>query len=170
MVVFFDFLAWADNADVISMQYSGTGALKTDYTRTGKRGFFGILKDVSNSSVRYFKNHYQDGFKQDSFDLFLGVYRVPDSTLSPFSETLISKNILFVINSLILKVLIFGIIGSLCFLLLWLTKNDVYIRVFLSIIGIFSSLCALYVFKSNARDFVSLPLLNQLNGNKEHYL
>jgi hypothetical protein len=24
---------WADNADAISMQYSGTGALKTDYTR-----------------------------------------------------------------------------------------------------------------------------------------
>lgn len=24
---------WADNADAISMGYSGTGALKTDYTR-----------------------------------------------------------------------------------------------------------------------------------------
>ncbi|CAF4337335.1 unnamed protein product, partial [Adineta steineri] len=23
---------WADNADVISLQYAGTGALKTDYT------------------------------------------------------------------------------------------------------------------------------------------
>lgn len=28
---------WADNADIISTQYSGTGALKTDFTRTGKR-------------------------------------------------------------------------------------------------------------------------------------
>ncbi len=28
---------WADNADRMSMLYSGTGALKTDYTRTGKR-------------------------------------------------------------------------------------------------------------------------------------
>jgi hypothetical protein len=26
-------LVWADNADVISLQYAGTGALKTDYTR-----------------------------------------------------------------------------------------------------------------------------------------
>ena len=24
---------WADNADVVSLQYAGTGALKTDYTR-----------------------------------------------------------------------------------------------------------------------------------------
>ncbi len=29
--------AWADNADHLSFLYSGTGALKTDYTRTGKR-------------------------------------------------------------------------------------------------------------------------------------
>jgi hypothetical protein len=28
---------WADNADAISMGYSGTGALKTDYTRWDPR-------------------------------------------------------------------------------------------------------------------------------------
>ena len=28
---------WADNADVMSIRYTGTGALKTDFTRTGKR-------------------------------------------------------------------------------------------------------------------------------------
>ncbi|KAJ3274182.1 Phosphatidylinositide phosphatase SAC1 [Terramyces sp. JEL0728] len=28
---------WSDNADAVSNQYSGTGALKTDFTRTGKR-------------------------------------------------------------------------------------------------------------------------------------
>ena len=27
---------WADHADVLSLQYSGTPALKTDFTRTGK--------------------------------------------------------------------------------------------------------------------------------------
>lgn len=27
---------WADHADLVSIQYSGTGALKTDFTRTGK--------------------------------------------------------------------------------------------------------------------------------------
>lgn len=30
----FDFVAvWADNADACSVQYAGTGALKTDFTR-----------------------------------------------------------------------------------------------------------------------------------------
>ena len=29
--------AWADNADVISLQYAGTSALKTDYTRFVKK-------------------------------------------------------------------------------------------------------------------------------------
>ena len=28
---------WADHADMISIQYTGTGALKTDFTRLGKR-------------------------------------------------------------------------------------------------------------------------------------
>jgi len=27
------FVAWADNADALSKQYAGTGALKTDFTR-----------------------------------------------------------------------------------------------------------------------------------------
>jgi len=29
----FFYSVWADNADVVSLQYAGTGALKTDYTR-----------------------------------------------------------------------------------------------------------------------------------------
>lgn len=32
---------WADNADALSLFYSGTGALKTDFTRTGKRTSLG---------------------------------------------------------------------------------------------------------------------------------
>jgi hypothetical protein len=36
---------WADNADACSTQYAGTGALKTDYTRTGKRTKWGLLMD-----------------------------------------------------------------------------------------------------------------------------
>lgn len=31
------FLAWVENADGLSLSYSGTGALKTDYTRYGTR-------------------------------------------------------------------------------------------------------------------------------------
>ncbi|XP_050296050.1 phosphatidylinositol-3-phosphatase SAC1 [Anthonomus grandis grandis] len=63
---------WADHADLISTQYSGTGALKTDFTRTGKRTKAGVLQDGINSLMRYYKNNFNDGFRQDSIDLFLG--------------------------------------------------------------------------------------------------
>jgi len=66
----FDFLlkqVWADNADYCSIQYAGTGALKTDFTRTGKRTKWGMLKDGYNSAIRYYKNNFTDGFRQVSF-------------------------------------------------------------------------------------------------------
>jgi len=65
---------WADHADMISIQYSGTGALKTDFTRTGKRTKQGVLEDGRRSLIRYFKNNFADGFRQDSLDLFTGNY------------------------------------------------------------------------------------------------
>jgi len=72
---------WADNADVVSKSYSGTGALKTDFTRTGKRTFAGALQDLQNSIGRYARNNFKDGPKQDAFDLFLGYY-LPDTRSS----------------------------------------------------------------------------------------
>lgn len=78
----FEFLfrnIWADNADVVSKSYSGTGALKTDFTRTGNRTKQGALQDLVNSITRYIKNNFLDGPKQDAFDLFLGVH-LPSTT------------------------------------------------------------------------------------------
>ncbi|KAG6453894.1 phosphatidylinositol-3-phosphatase SAC1 [Manduca sexta] len=69
---------WADHADMISIQYSGTGALKTDFTRTGKRTHLGLMRDGVNSLTRYYKNNFSDGFRQDSIDLFLGKYVIRD--------------------------------------------------------------------------------------------
>lgn len=65
---------WADNADVVSKSYSGTGALKTDFTRTGERTRVGMARDFSNSMTRYIMNNFADGPRQDGFDLFLGVF------------------------------------------------------------------------------------------------
>ncbi|KAI9708970.1 MAG: hypothetical protein M1820_003664 [Bogoriella megaspora] len=65
---------WADNADVVSRSYSGTGALKTDFTRTGNRTRAGMLQDLNNSCSRYVQNNFTDGPRQDAFDLFLGAY------------------------------------------------------------------------------------------------
>jgi phosphatidylinositol 4-phosphatase len=69
---------WADNADVVSRSYSGTGALKTDFTRTGNRTRAGALQDLNNSITRYVRNNFADGPRQDAFDLFLGAYQ-PDT-------------------------------------------------------------------------------------------
>ena len=81
---------WADNADVVSKAYSGTGALKTDFTRTGDRTRAGMLQDFSNSLTRYFKNNFRDGPRQDAFDLLLGAY-VPQSDASASSLTFVDR-------------------------------------------------------------------------------
>lgn len=72
---------WADNADVVSRSYSGTGALKTDFTRTGERTRAGAAQDLNNSITRYVKNNFGDGPRQDAFDLFLGVH-LPSSSIT----------------------------------------------------------------------------------------
>jgi hypothetical protein len=78
---------WADNADAVSCAYSGTGALKTDFTRTGKRTKQGALKDLQNSITRYYRNNLKDGNRQDSYDLFLGFFKpYQDSVNSPFKD------------------------------------------------------------------------------------
>uniref|UniRef100_A0AAQ5YS69 SAC domain-containing protein n=1 Tax=Amphiprion ocellaris TaxID=80972 RepID=A0AAQ5YS69_AMPOC len=71
--------AWADNANACAVQYAGTGALKTDFTRTGKRTRWGLLMDGWNSMIRYYKNNFSDGVRQDSIDLFLGNFAVDES-------------------------------------------------------------------------------------------
>ncbi|KAL7829311.1 hypothetical protein AOLI_G00301960 [Acnodon oligacanthus] len=73
--------AWADNANACAKQYAGTGALKTDFTRTGKRTQWGLVMDGWNSMIRYYKNNFSDGFRQDSIDLFLGNYTVDESVI-----------------------------------------------------------------------------------------
>lgn len=55
---------WADNGDIISIEYSGTGALKSDFTRTGQRTVVGLMRDGYNSAMRYIKNNFYDGYRQ----------------------------------------------------------------------------------------------------------
>ncbi len=73
---------WADHADAMSNLYSGTGALKTDFTRTGKRTLAGAMQDGHRSLVRYFLANFEDGRTQDAWDLFLGRF-VPVSQDAP---------------------------------------------------------------------------------------
>ena len=44
----------------MSTLYAGTPALKTDFTRTGKRSIVGMLHDGKNSVKRYVLNNFID--------------------------------------------------------------------------------------------------------------
>jgi len=54
--------AWTENANKVSIMYSGTPALKTDFTRTGKRTLKGACDDGVNSLTRYYINNFCDGY------------------------------------------------------------------------------------------------------------
>ncbi|KAL9549467.1 hypothetical protein MBANPS3_005195 [Mucor bainieri] len=103
---------WADNADGVSCVYSGTGALKTDFTRTGNRTKAGALKDLQNSITRYVKNNFLDGSRQDSFDLFLGKYHLsqdvvhgPFASNKPLRVRVVPYILLFALFMLVLNVI-----------------------------------------------------------------
>ena len=44
---------WADHGDEVSRQYAGTGAMKSAFTRTGKRDVWGLLDDGAKSLTRW---------------------------------------------------------------------------------------------------------------------
>ena len=55
---------WSDHADLIAKAYAGSGALKTDFTRTGKRTRQGAFDDLKKSVLRYLRNSHFDGARQ----------------------------------------------------------------------------------------------------------
>jgi hypothetical protein len=67
---------WADHADAIAKAYGGSGALKSDFTRTNKRTRKGLIEDGFKSTTRYLKNNFFDGAKQVSVEiLFISSHR-----------------------------------------------------------------------------------------------
>lgn len=56
----------------MSLLYSGTGALKTDFTLTGKRTTQGALEDGKRAIMRYYINNVNDTYNQNSLDFLLG--------------------------------------------------------------------------------------------------
>lgn len=50
----------------------GTGAMKSGFTRTGKRTVGGMIDDGVKAVLRYYLNNFQDGKKQDAVDLITG--------------------------------------------------------------------------------------------------
>ncbi|CDZ98260.1 Inositol-1,4,5-triphosphate 5-phosphatase (synaptojanin), INP51/INP52/INP53 family [Phaffia rhodozyma] len=64
---------WANNGDVLSKVYAGTGAINTSFTRTGKRTLGGMLSDASKSVGRAYVNTFTDKTKQIAIDMLLGM-------------------------------------------------------------------------------------------------
>lgn len=75
---------WLDQGDEISLEYSGTHALKGDLVRYGKQTMVGLIKDGMSALSRYYLNNFQDGLRQDAIDLVSGRYTV--NTARPLSS------------------------------------------------------------------------------------
>ncbi|KAL6520902.1 Phosphoinositide phosphatase sac8 [Orobanche gracilis] len=73
---------WVEHGDEISLEYSGTHALKRDLVRYGKQTVLGIIKDGMSALSRYYLNNFQDGVRQDAADLISGRYTVNRSSPS----------------------------------------------------------------------------------------
>ncbi|CDQ86279.1 unnamed protein product [Oncorhynchus mykiss] len=146
--------AWADNANACAKQYAGTGALKTDFTRTGKRTQMGLVMDGVNSAIRYYKNNFSDGFRQDSIDLFLGNYAV-DETDGP-TPLRIQKDWKFLTLPIIMVVAF-----SMCIICL-LMAGDTWTETLAYVLfwGAAATVTAA-VIVFNGRDFVDAPKLVQ---------
>ncbi|KAH3670258.1 hypothetical protein WICMUC_004911 [Wickerhamomyces mucosus] len=147
---------WADNADAVSKAYSGTGALKTDYTRTGKRTKKGALNDLLNSCSRYYLNNLKDGPRQDAYDLFLGNFAPYQAVNSPFEDkrppTVQATPYLLLASTVLLAATVLFPKGTLFSL-----KNLFLLTSCLSVIGLTGS----YI-KKNGLQFVNWPKLVQL--------
>lgn len=63
---------WADNGDQLSHNYTGTGALKSSYTRSGRMNIAGALSDVSKSVSRLYINNFVDKTRQSAIEEILG--------------------------------------------------------------------------------------------------
>jgi len=136
---------WANSGDAISLIYSGTRALKGDFTRTGKRNLLGIINDGVNSIMRYYLNNFADGFRQDAFDLFVGNYRIQNSVdikfVSPFIKKRNEKRNLYVITFALAAIMFlmsilapseFSYLSKLLYVLFWFFGLFVVWRFFLN--------------------------------------
>jgi hypothetical protein len=56
--------SWADNGDVISKHYTGTGSTHTNVTRTGRRDLKGIMDHGFKTLSRFYKQYMEDNYKQ----------------------------------------------------------------------------------------------------------
>ncbi|KAF9141456.1 inositol polyphosphate 5-phosphatase [Linnemannia schmuckeri] len=84
---------WADNGDMLSKIYTGTGALKSDVTRSGKMSFASMLGDATKSINRFYINNFQDKDRQEVIDILLGKmsHQSPVTIYDPVHDSIASE-------------------------------------------------------------------------------
>ncbi|KAF9168941.1 inositol polyphosphate 5-phosphatase [Mortierella sp. AD010] len=84
---------WVDNGDLLSKIYTGTGALKSEITRSGKMSFAGMLGDATKSLNRFVINNFQDKDRQEIIDFLLGKmsHQVPVAIYDPIHDSVASE-------------------------------------------------------------------------------
>jgi hypothetical protein len=65
-------IMWFNNGNSLSLQYSGTGSLKAEVTKTGKQSLMGLLSDGVKSVRRLYYSYLKDSTRQDMIELLLG--------------------------------------------------------------------------------------------------
>ncbi|KAL3344309.1 hypothetical protein AABB24_023640 [Solanum stoloniferum] len=150
-------ILWANHGDDISIQYSGTPALKGDFVRFGKRTVQGIVNDGRNALMRYYLNNFVDGTKQDAIDLMQGHYIMSvsrDMTVSSQKGGIEAIASFPLALGLILTGLFFATLS------LGRVWNDVWNLLF-SLIWASISLAIAALVKANGRMFCNRPRLHQ---------
>ncbi|CAN4126223.1 unnamed protein product [Withania somnifera] len=144
---------WVDQGDEISLEYSGTHALKRDLVRYGKQTMTGLIQDGMSALSRYFLNNFQDGIRQDAVDLISGRYSVNRGSPSPFHNSGFESLSYLPVASALL-------IGGLTVTTITINQAGRNTNTFLS-----SALCAgvtaglMAIVKSNGRQICSRPRL-----------
>ncbi|CAD8166728.1 unnamed protein product [Paramecium octaurelia] len=64
-------IMWANNGDMLSFIYSGSGSTVSEMAREGKRGFMGMLKDGYNNIERFYNRQFEDDTKQNTINQLL---------------------------------------------------------------------------------------------------
>lgn len=131
--------------------------------RFGKRTILGLLNDFNNSLIRYVKNNYFDGDRQDAIDLFLGKFNRDNQDRIEMYTTYTPRYALWKIQSAPLVFL-----SSLCFffwLLFFIDMNNVesplYYIFLLSLC--FTMILFTWCFiLQNGLEFINWPKLNPL--------
>ncbi|XP_040577008.1 phosphatidylinositol-3-phosphatase SAC1-A [Lepeophtheirus salmonis] len=141
--------AWADHANLISIQYSGTGALKTDFTRTGVRTKWGMLQDGWNSLNRYALNNFSDGFRTDALNYFVGHLPLHSIQMSHTKQKSSSHSPIKMLPS-ILK----GFLSLFILLLVVLSPEDN--KPIIALLSLILTLLV-WIFKLNGPTFINYP-------------